>query len=366
MFKKIKINYLLLFALSYSWHAMADHINYTPNELINTFDLLDTNKNKMLEVFEFKAQNRDIFEHVDINLDNKLSSKEFKAYFSYQNRIIKERKNIKNEQAHLNIAYVENGHRRQKLDLYIPDNLQTKPMPLVIWIHGGGWKRGTKLLLGKQIALLEQGFILASINYRLSRHDTYPAQLHDVKAAIRFLRHNAKTYGIDPNRIGIWGASAGGHLAALAATTGDDASLEGSLGVTNASSKVQAAVIWYGPSDMLKMFERRKNSLPIGTNLLRFPVPKLFGGTPETHGQLYCQGSAINYVTPNDPPFLIMHANKDPIVPLDQSKILHQSLTDNQVSSEFHIVEGSKHDFFRGDEEHKILHQFLTKKLINN
>ena len=362
----IKIKYLLLlFTLSYSWHSMADSINFTPNEYINSFDTLDTNKNKQIEIFEFKALNRDIFEHVDINIDKQLSSKEFKAYFSYQKRIINERKIIKNSKTYLNIPYVENGHRRQKLDLYIPEGQQTKPLLLVIWVHGGGWKRGTKLLLGKQTELLEQGFVLASINYRLSRHDTYPAQLHDVKAAIRFLRHNAKTYGIDPNRIAIWGASAGGHLAALAATTGDDASLEGSLGVTNASSKVQAAVIWYGPTDMLKMFERRKSSQPIGANLLRFPVPKLFGGTPATHQQLYRQGSAINYVTPNNPPFLIMHANKDPIVPLDQSEILHQKLKDNHVFSEFHIVESSKHDFFRGDEEHKILHQFLKKQLVN-
>lgn len=122
--------------------------------------------------------------------------------------------------AHRDLEYVPNGHERNKLDLFVPEKADG-PLPLIIWIHGGGWQNGSKdgcppLRAG----YTERGYAVASINYRLSGHATFPAQIEDCKAAIRFLRANAEKYNIDPNRIGVWGASAGGHLVALLGTTG--------------------------------------------------------------------------------------------------------------------------------------------------
>jgi acetyl esterase/lipase len=120
-----------------------------------------------------------------------------------------------------NLEYVPGGHERQKLDLYIPSKSSEKPLPLIVWVHGGAFRAGSKENPpARQFVAL--GFAVASINYRFSQHAIFPAQIEDCKAAIRFLRANAKKYNIDPTRIGVWGSSAGGHLVAMLGTTGDD------------------------------------------------------------------------------------------------------------------------------------------------
>src|SRR5204863_10043821 len=125
-----------------------------------------------------------------------------------------------------NVVYVAgeaDNHERHSLDLYVPKS--ERPLPLVIWIHGGGWQAGNKAnppLLG----LTQKGFAVASINYRFSQHAVYPAQIQDCKAAVRFLRKNADKYHLDPDHFGAWGASAGGHLVALLGTSGDAKDLE--------------------------------------------------------------------------------------------------------------------------------------------
>ncbi|HKB42657.1 MAG TPA: alpha/beta hydrolase, partial [Gemmataceae bacterium] len=139
-----------------------------------------------------------------------------------------------------NLEYVKGGHERNKLDLYIPEKADA-PLPVVVWIHGGGWRAGSKdrcpitWLAGK-------GYLVASINYRLLQHGEFPAQIEDCKAAIRWLRANAKKYNLDPDRIGVMGASAGGHLVALLGTSGHVKDLEGKGGNAEQSSRVQAVV----------------------------------------------------------------------------------------------------------------------------
>src|SRR5260370_39954354 len=147
------------------------------------------------------------------------------------------------------LEYVKGGHERQKLDLYLPEK-SDDPLPLIIWIHGGAWMAGSKEN-PPGIELLKRGYALASINYRLSQHAKFPAQLEDCKAAIRWLRANATTYHLDPDRIGVWGASAGGHLVALLRTTGDVKELEGEEGNPQQSSGGQSVVDWFGPTDIL-------------------------------------------------------------------------------------------------------------------
>ncbi len=138
-----------------------------------------------------------------------------------------------------------------RLDLYLPPKADA-PTPLVIWIHGGGWEAGNKDN-PPGLGLLKKGYALASINYRLSQEAKFPAQIEDCKAAIRFLRANAKKYNLDPDHFGVWGASAGGHLVALLGTTGGVKELEGDGPNKEESSAVQAVVDWFGPTDMLQM-----------------------------------------------------------------------------------------------------------------
>lgn len=152
------------------------------------------------------------------------------------------------------LSYVNDGNNAHKLDLYVP-NGAASPVPLIVFIHGGGWQSGDKQLGPNSYPLryARSGYAVASINYRLSDEAIFPAQIYDTKAAIRWLRANAAQYNLDATRIGAWGPSAGGHLASLLGTSNDVTDLEGTLGGnTQHSSRVQAVVDWYGPIDFLR------------------------------------------------------------------------------------------------------------------
>lgn len=338
----------------------------TPTNIKASFVDHDKNNDSYISLNEFKNAERDIFEFADKNFDGVLSPKEYSNYFFIQKRIIKSRKEIPSDAIyHANIPYVKNGHYRQVLDLYLPKGHSTKnkPLPLVIWIHGGGWQKGSKLLIDKQAQLLNKGFALASVNYRLSQHAIFPAQLHDSKAAVRFLRKHANKYGLDADNFGVWGSSAGGHLVSLLGTTGDVPEMEGSVGITGISSRVQAVNVWFGPSDMFKMFEHIKQNEPKRTDFSKQPLTKLFAGMPSTKSSLIKQASPLEYVSSDDPAFLIMHGDKDPIVPIEQSELLHKKLTEVNVENDFYIIKGAKHAFFKEAKENKLVHEFFTKQL---
>jgi len=230
-----------------------------------------------------------------------------------------------------NILYVPENHERHTLDLYLPKS--DRPLPLVIWIHGGAWQTGSKenppLLF-----LTTKGFALASINYRLSQHAVYPAQIHDCKAAVRYLRANAKSYNLDADHIGVSGGSAGGHLAALLGTTGGDSKLEGTLGKhTGVSSRVQAVFDLFGPTDLSKFGDLDANSSP----------GKLVGGRLKEKADVVRLADPIAFVTKDDPPFLIVHGEDDKLVPINQSEILHEALQKIGVPSTFVRVPNAGH-----------------------
>ncbi len=147
------------------------------------------------------------------------------------------------------VPYIEDGHERHLLDLFLPAKAAGR-LPLVVWIHGGGWQAGSKEGCPAQW-LVGKGYVVASINYRLSQHAVFPAQIEDCKAAIRWLRAHSAEYAIDPDRIGVFGGSAGGHLVALLGTTGNVKDLEGNGGNLDQSSRVQCVVDWYGPTDFV-------------------------------------------------------------------------------------------------------------------
>src|SRR5436190_15600564 len=205
------------------------------------------------------------------------------------------------------LPYVTNGHPRQKLDLYLPAAGESRP--LVVWIHGGAWKGGDK---GQNPAmpLVQRGFAVASINYRLSQEAHFPAQLEDCKAAIRWLRAHAADYRINRDRFAAWGISAGGHLAALLGTTGDeDAFDKGENAGT--SSRVQCVVDWAGPTDfeeLGKTYTAAERDAPDS------PITQLLGGPIPQRLELARLASPIRHIRPGAPPFLIMHGERDTLV----------------------------------------------------
>lgn len=217
----------------------------------------------------------------------------------------------------LDVPYVTNGHERQKLDLYLPIEKETQPRPVIVRIHGGAWRHGDKSGQRSVANYVKQGYIGVAINYRFSQHAVFPAQIEDCKAAIRWLRAHADEHGIDPRRIGVIGASAGGHLAALLGTTGDTQQFDVGENL-EFSSAVCAVVDSFGPSDF-----SRTEGVPRG---ILSAVHQLLGGTIEENQELARSASPLTYITAADPPFLILHGDKDPLVPIVQSELLYAAL----------------------------------------
>ncbi len=242
------------------------------------------------------------------------------------------------------LEYARIGERSLKLDLYIPPHDKGKRLPLVVWVHGGAWISGDKATPRAPRELGDR-YIVASINYRLSKEATFPAQIYDCKAAIRWLRANADQYDIDPDRIGAWGGSAGGHLVALLGTSGGVEELEGDVGDhLDCSSAVQAVCNFYGPTDLASLYEDTAKMDP-----RKNPLCLLFGGIPTEHPDLLLQANPITHVSPDDPPFLIMHGDKDLVVPLEQSELLYVALQGAGVKSSLHVIEGCEHGGFPPD-----------------
>ena len=264
------------------------------------------------------------------------------------------------------LEYGPHGERN-KLDLYLPEKEADHPLPLVIWIHGGGWENGNKdNPMG--LALLKKGYAVASINYRLSQMAKFPAQIEDCKAAVRFLRANAKKYNLDPDHFGVFGASAGGHLVALLGTTGGVKELEGDGLNKGVSSRVQAVVDFFGPTDMLKMKEEADEKPAFDANSADSPVGRLFGGPILEHKELAEKANPIHYIQRDAAPFLIMHGDKDNIVPLAQSRILDDALKAAKVESTLVVIEGNGHGGpgFVSPENLKKILEFLDKHLKPN
>jgi acetyl esterase/lipase len=246
-----------------------------------------------------------------------------------------------------NLAYVTQGGPSQTLDLYAPE--KAKQVPLIVWIHGGAFLFGSKEGFPVEpvpLHFLLEGYAVASINYRLSPEAVFPAQLEDCKAAIRWLRAKADEIGIDPNRIGVWGASAGGNLAALLGTTGEVREFEVGENL-DYSSRVQAVCDFYGPTDFLQM---DANRLPDGQihNAPDSPESKLVGAPIQDNPDKVRRVNPITYVTKNAPPFLIVHGALDRLVPFNQSQLLVTALEAAGASVKFHPVEGGGHGQYFG------------------
>ena len=251
-----------------------------------------------------------------------------------------------------------------KLDLYLPKDMNAKT-PVIVWIHGGSWSMGKKEPW-PAIALVDKGYAVASIDYRLSGNTTFPAQVRDAKAAVRWIRENADKYNIDPNRMGAWGSSAGGHLAALVGTSGDDKELEGTEpNPLRTSSKVQAVCVFCGPTDLKAFSEYRPSFKGISPDAPKEIVTKLFGGDLKNREVFLTQANPINYVSPKSPPMLIMHGDADPLVPVSQSQMLADALKKSGVKSELIILPGIGHRIFQRSKDLWEVERFFDESLLN-
>ena len=242
------------------------------------------------------------------------------------------------------------------LMLYVSVPRTNTPPPLVVFIHGGGWMMGHPMVtnpvyreLDILATLLAAGYAVARISYRLSAEAIFPAQLHDCKSAVRFLRNRAGTFGVDPARFAAMGDSAGGHLAALIGLTGGDPKLEGTVGDTKGSSTVQAVVDWFGPANFLTMREQAIPGGMTGQDDPGSPESMLIGGPIQQRRVESIAASPMTYVSAKAPPFLIQHGSSDRLVPLAQSVNLHKSLLAAGVDSTLKITEGADHCFWGAD-----------------
>jgi acetyl esterase/lipase len=256
------------------------------------------------------------------------------------------------------LAYVTNGHERQKLDLNLPKDGTN--LPLIINIHGGAFRAGNKNQ-GVPLGYLRQGYAVASINYRLSQHAVFPAQIEDGKAAVRWLRAHAAEYRLDANRFAAWGSSAGGHLSALLGTTGDTKEFEVGAHLDQ-SSRLQAVVDYFGPTDFLQMDAHRPpNGMVHDTP--NSPESELIGGPIQQHKEKTARANPITYVTPGDPPFLICHGDQDPLVPHHQSILLEAALKQAGVPVTFYTVPGAGHGGFKDPKVPELTREFLARHL---
>lgn len=237
-----------------------------------------------------------------------------------------------------NIEFARVGKHVLKLDLYLPAG--RKNPPLIVWVHGGAWRAGSRksMPLGK---LVKQGWAIASVDYRLSPVARFPAQVHDIKAAIRFLRAKQKHYGYDASKIVIAGASAGGHLAALVGVTNGVKELEGNVGNhLKESSDVQGIISFYGASNLQTILSQ---STPHGLKVRVPALELLLGGQPGEKPQLARLASPVAHVDAHDPPLLLLHGDQDRQMPINQAHELTGAYKKVRRPVEFIVIYGAGH-----------------------
>jgi acetyl esterase/lipase len=259
------------------------------------------------------------------------------------------------------IAYVANGHPRQKLDLYLPKDAENPP--LMILIHGGGFKEGDKRE-ENAAEWLREGYAVASVNYRYSSDAVFPAQIEDCKTAVRWLRANAKKYGYDRDRFGARGSSAGGYLVTMLGTTGGTKKFD--VGENpDVSSRVQAVADRYGPIDFLQMDAHRLPGAPVN-NKPDSLLSELIGGKLEDNKDKAENANPINYIAKDCPPFIIVHGDSDLLVPHHQSELLAAALARVGVPVTLYTVKGGGHGGFDDPNAEAAVREFFARYLKPN
>ena len=330
----------------------------------------DKNKDGKLVEYELPKNLKQNFIQMDNDNNGYISFSEHVVFLSKNDN---GRKNNTKDWSDFNvmrdIRYVKGGHERQSLDLALPIKRKSNsPLPVIAFIHGGAWRAGNKDNgLSQLYELLESGqYAGVSIGYRLSQHAKWPAQIHDCKAALRWVKANAKKYGLDGRRIAVHGTSAGGHLVALLGTSAGVPEMDGSIGLhMDISTEVRCVLNYYGPTNFLRMNDFKSR---IDHDAADSPESQLIGGAIQDNKIKTLTANPITYIDSEDAPFLIMHGTDDMLVPYNQSVLLDKALKKSGVPSVFLTIKGGKHRGGRGvlAERFKTFleHHLLGKKVM--
>ncbi len=319
----------------------------------------DKNKDGKLSREEFPQQRRRLFEQIDTDKDGFVTLEED---IFYRNNRRRNTVNIpEGVTVHRDLIYGRVGQRELPLDLYLPADTSS-PVPVVIWVHGGAWRGGGKGNGGRARNMTTRGFAVVDVEYRLSGEALFPAQIEDCKTAVRWVRAHAKKYNLDPDRIGAWGSSAGGHLVAMMGLTHDEGVFE-TADHSQYSSAVQVVCNWFGPTDFLRMndFEGR-----IDHDAADSPESQLIGGPIQKNVEKVAAANPITYVSKDDPPMLIMHGEKDLSVPYNQSELLYAAMQKAGLDVTLYKVVNAGHGFGNADNQASLVEmsvQFLEKHL---
>ena len=238
---------------------------------------------------------------------------------------------------HADLVYASVDGKNLALDLYMPEGVESPP--LLVWIHGGAWSSGTKAGVPK--VFVERGIATASLDFRQSTEARFPAQVHDIKAGLRFLRAMAPKYGYRADRIAIAGSSSGGHLAALVGVTNGHRELEGTVGAHfDQSSSVHAIVDYFGASNLVSILDQ---STPFGVNMRRPALERLLGALPEQVKPLAELASPVMHVDASDPPLLLFHGDQDRQMPINQAHELQGAYSKRGLDVQFYVGHGLGH-----------------------
>jgi len=342
------------------------------DQAADLFKKNDKNKDGKLSREEFPKQFRRMFDSIDANRDGLLTLEEDRAFRRARSAGRRpggqgpQRSFGENVKITRDIPYAGTKDPRQMLDLALPKKpAGDKPLPVVVFIHGGAWRAGNKSSgLGRVAKYVATGkYAGVSVGYRLTNEAIWPAQIHDCKAAIRWIRANAKKYNLDGEKIGVWGTSAGGHLVAMLGTSGGVKAMDGTLGPNaKLSSRVACVVDCFGPTDFVQMDAHRPPGARMAHDPADSPESKLVGGPIQKNKDKVAAANPITYVSKDDPPFIIAHGTADPLVPFHQSELLDAAFRRVGIKQVFiHVIDGGHG--FGGAEFDKRVTSFFDKHL---
>ena len=323
---------------------------------------LDKNNDGKLAGAELSTSPAGLIKAIDTNGDGVITAREDERYFSSRNRTPASDSMPVKKSTH---PYANNDNPRQTVDVYQPLSRKSPRLPLVVFIHGGGWRSGSKDSGVRHLSdyVGSGNYVGASIGYRLTGEAQWPSQIHDCKAAIRYLKANAATFGIDVDKIAVFGTSAGGHLSCMVAVSGNAPELEGKIGRhLKQSSSVTCGISYFGPTNFLRL-----NDYPgrIDHNAANSAESLLIGKPIEQDKSATQKANPESYVDKDDPPLLFIHGTDDPLVPYNQSELLSNRLKSLGVGGEIITVQGGGHGGFKNPRIKELERLFFEVHLLD-
>jgi len=323
------------------------------------FQRLDKNNDGKLAGAELSKSPVGLIKAIDANGDGVITAREDEHYFSTRGASASDSMAVK-KSTHF---YADNENSRQAVDVYQPVSRKSSSLPLLIFIHGGGWRSGSKESGARHLSeYVGSGkYVGASIGYRLTGEAQWPSQIHDCKAAIRYLKANAATFGFDVNKIAVFGTSAGGHLSCVVAVAGNAPELEGKIGQhLKQTSSVNCAISYFGPTNFLRMNDHPGR---MNHNAADSPESLLIGKAIQLDKSATQKSNPVSYVDKDDPPMLFIHGTDDPLVPYNQSVLLSSRLKPLGVSGEIITVQGGQHGGFKNSRIKELERMFFEVHL---